>query len=119
MSFLDDLNAFNALVQRRRQFVARECVRLAFESIVEGSSITGAPGQPVGETGETRDSWRELQESPTSTLIVSDHPNAQIVEDNVGGVVYVNHGPHSVKLTIAGWQRIVDEATKRAHQQVR
>jgi hypothetical protein len=79
----------------------------AFQSIVEGSPITGAPGQPV-DTGNLRASWQTTFESPTVALISTNVEYAPYVEDNVNNVTFKNHGPHSIKLTVAGLQQVVD-----------
>ena len=83
---------------------------------VEGSSITGAPGQPV-DTGALRASFVDDFVSPTSWRIQTNIEYAPAIEDGIGA-----HGPitlrskvgghHSVKKTVAGWERIVDHVTR-------
>lgn len=87
-------------------------------SVQTGSETTGAPGQPV-DTGALRNSWQLTFES-TEALISTGLVYAPPIEDGVGP-----HGPltlrsevggfHSVALTRAGFDRIVElEATKGA-----
>ena len=87
---------------------------LMFESIVEGSAITGAPGQPVGE-GDLKGSWR-LESTPERVRVFSDYDYAVQNEWGVrrGGGAYVQHsrvgGRPSVALTRMGLQKIVNVA---------
>jgi hypothetical protein len=87
----------------------------AFTSIVEGSSLTGAPGQPVGvsgspEDGKLRDSFELALPNPYEFTVLTDVGYAPDVEDNVRNVQFHNHGPHSVKRTISSFDRIVADA---------
>lgn len=94
----------------RRVFVG---VALEVEqSVKEGSTITGAPGQPV-DTGYLRASWIPQFLSLWTWLLSSNAAYAKDVEDNVRNVRFRNHGPHSVKLTYAGFDRIVAAVTAR------
>lgn len=111
MTFRDDINQFKRKVKAESQALFVNVVSHAHESIVNGSPVTGAPGQPV-DTGNLRDSWQIMWEAATRALIVTNVSYARIVEDNLRGVTFKNHGPHSVKLTIAGLARIV--AAERA-----
>jgi hypothetical protein len=108
MSFASDLNGFANLVERRTKAAFVMCATEVQRSVVEGSEITGAPGQPV-DTGNLRDSWIPEFVSDTHWQTTTKVEYAPHVEDNVRGVQHRNHGPHSVKLTVAGWQRIVSQ----------
>jgi hypothetical protein len=55
-----------------------------------------------------RASWNLTFESPTVALIATNLNYAPYVEDNVRNVQFRNHGPHSVKMTRAAIQKIVD-----------
>lgn len=118
MSFTDDIQHFIAKANADLHAVHDAASDLTFESIVEGSAITGAPGQPVAQSGspndgELHDSWTKTAVSPTETLIATDSSYAQDVEDNIHGFHFANHGPHSVAMTRLGFDAIVDAAVAR------
>ncbi len=112
MTFSDDLKSFSVKLQTRNREVFVGCVEEVTRSIVEGSEITAAPGQPV-DTGNLRASWHTAYESPSQATVSTNVEYAPYVEENVRGVTFKNHGPHSVALTVAGFGRIVDTVTKR------
>lgn len=87
-------------------------------SIVFGSEITGAPGQPV-DTSNLRDSWIPQHLGPMQWQDTTNVDYAQHVEDNVRGVTFKNHGPHSVKMTKAGYDNIVETVLKEVKGQDR
>jgi hypothetical protein len=111
--FNKQLTAFVRKVETTSQAIFVNTASAAKESIVNGSSLTGAPGQPV-DTGNLRNSWQLTFESPTSALISTNVEYAPFVEDNVRGVTFKNHGPHSVKLTIQNLDKIVADETAKA-----
>lgn len=127
MTFSGDLKGFAARVQANAQAVFVNTASAAHESIVDGSSVTGAPGQPV-DTGNLRGSWQLQFETPTIARISTNVEYAPYIEDGIvqarsGQVsghtqqrlVFKNHGPHSVKLTIAGVSKLANaEAEKLA-----
>lgn len=92
----------------------------ATRSVVEGSELTGAPGQPV-DTGALKASWQTTFDSPERATIGTNIDYAEAVEEGIGP-----HGPrvygkknniggsHSVALTVGGMGRIVDAVTRRA-----
>jgi hypothetical protein len=88
-------------------------------SVVEGSEVTGAPGQPV-DTGTLKNSFTPAFTSPTSWQTTTNLVYAPYIEDGVrpDGVTLTLRsavgGFHSVKLTRAGWERIVLESAKQA-----
>lgn len=87
-------------------------------SVVIGSEVTGAPGQPV-DTGNLRDSWIGDFTGPTSWLLSTNVEYAVWIEDggnSIGPFTLRSQvgGFHSVKLTIASWDRIVEFAALRA-----
>lgn len=120
-SFSDQVRDFTRQYEERMQDFHLVRAIETQRSVQEGSEITGAPGQPVDENN-LRPSWilehLAALRSQTSTGVEYARP----IEDGVGP-----HGPltlrsqvggfHSVALTIAGNQKIVDHAmreTKRA-----
>lgn len=113
------MERITAKIERVTRDVFVNVVTSARDSIVEGSAVTGAPGQPV-DTGNLRGSWQTVLEGPTRALIGTTVDYAGAVEDGVGP-----HGPrtygksgiggsHSRKLTVAGMQRIVDAEVRKA-----
>lgn len=118
MSFADDLKRFQGKVETHSNAIFLQTGEECLRSIVEGSEITGAPGQQV-DTGALKGSWQRWFPSPTEQTIGTDSPYAQQEEDGIAysGKPIVQHsavgGPHSTKLTIAGFKRIVDVVTAR------
>lgn len=123
--FGDDLQKFTAKVEGLTAAAASRAADLVFESVVLGSPLTGAPGQPV-DTGNLRASWQQRSAGPMAYEIITATPYAPNVEDGVGSkgqpVVYgaggngrsVVGGSHSVKLTVAGWSRILEHVAAQA-----
>ncbi len=120
MSLASDLDRFaNKVEGRTRRIVqiAREEVQ---RSIVEGSSITGAPGQPIGPFpggGTLKGSWVPRFLGPHLWQTSTPLAYGPVIEDLIGrfGAITIRSvvgGGHSVKLTRAGWQRIVDFAQR-------
>lgn len=117
-SFADGLNNFKGKFVTNSDAlylgVGDECLR----SIQEGSEITGAPGQQV-DSGALKGSWQRWFPSPTEQTIATDSPYAQQEEDGIAysGKPITQHstvgGPHSTKLTVAGFKRIVEVVTAR------
>lgn len=116
--FAGELAAFSAKTAQKLEAVFVGSGDEVFRSVVEGSEITGAPGQPVApagvpNAGKLRDSFTKERASPTEIVIASDVDYAVDVEYNLGGFVYHNHGPHSRDLTAAGFPRILDVVAAR------
>jgi hypothetical protein len=112
MSFGTDLHGFKVALERTTQEVFVAAVLEVQRSVVHGSEITGAPGQPI-DTGHLRASWQTTFDSPTSALISTNVEYAQAVEDNVQGHRFRNHGPHSVHLTEIGFPKIATAVARR------
>jgi hypothetical protein len=96
-------------------FIAVSEVR---RSIVQGSTLTGAPGQPV-DTNTLRKSWTQRRLSARLWEVSTPVPYSVYVEE--GGTTRgrmqlrsVVGGFHSVALTRTGWDRIVAYARERA-----
>jgi hypothetical protein len=117
MTFSGDLRAFAAKVEARQKDVFVGCVNTVRNSVVDGSAITGAPGQPV-DTGYLKGSWRqEYPEQWVGSVLSYDAAYAEAIEEGQG-----KYGPmtlrsevggfHSVKQTRAGWQNIVDSVVQ-------
>ena len=123
MSFADDLAKFTLKVEARSQAVFLGCVGAVHGSVVEGSAVTGAPGQPV-DTGNLIGSWQETYPEELVGQTATDVEYAPSIEEGQQAP-YPHHisgktvtprpiqfksavgGAHSVKLTRAGWKPIV------------
>lgn len=123
-----DAKAFQQALSRFRVASARR-VKDAFaisitevrRSVVEGSELTGAPGQPV-DIGTLRGSWTDKKVAPMVWELTSGLVYTKSIEDGVsyahGGTPLTLRSPvggfHSVKLTRAGWDQIVAFSVERA-----
>ena len=110
MTFARDIKQFVLQVRRDARDIYVGTATEVHRSVQTGSEITGAPGQPV-DTANLRNSW-QLAIGPEEAEITTNVEYAPHVEDNVRGVTFKNHGPHSVKLTVAGFPRIVEHVTR-------
>lgn len=115
MSFSQELKRFASKVAARNVRIFLTTVTEAHSSIVNGSSTTGAPGQPV-DTGYLKGSWQTTFESPTEATIATNVVYAPQIEDGTrdGRALTLRSrvgGFHSVKLTIAGLHRIIKTVT--------
>lgn len=106
--FRGDLKRFAQKTDLRVQGTFVRAAQAVHQSIQEGSAVTGSPGQPV-DTGALRASWILRYESPTSAMISTNLDYAPIIEDNIRGARLKSAvgGFHSVKMTIAGWPRLL------------
>ncbi len=111
MGFKEDLRRIARSVREREAQWEEGCAQAAYDSIRDGSPITGAPGQPV-DTGELYNSWEMRKDGPHEWTIESKAPHAGFVEENSRGVTFKNHGPHSVKLTRLGWRRLAADVAR-------
>lgn len=115
MSFGDDIRRFQRKLDAANKELFVTVANATKDSIVIGSPVTGAPGQPV-DTGALRASWQLRFLSPVESEISTNLAYAPAIEDGVGP-----HGPltlrssvggfHSVKATVAGFGRIVEDET--------
>lgn len=123
MAFASDVDRWKQLVRNRARAVRMTAVFLTHESITVGSAITGAPGQPV-QYGALRQSFQIEVLSPTMDRIASAKKYARSIEDLLsyahGGTPLTIRskvgGGHSIKMTVAAWTRIVEEANRRVAQ---
>lgn len=105
-------------IQRFEQRLEADAARLhdgladdTLAGIVEGSSVTGAPGQPE-RTGNLKRSWGIARLSRWVTLVFSDSPYARKVEQ-ASQTTRTGGGPHSIKLTRASWNNLVQAVLGR------
>lgn len=108
MGFQAELRAAVANVHAREQRLQELVAQDVFNSVRDGSTITGAPGQPV-DTGELYKSWKKRKVGRREWLIESDSPYAGVIEENRRGAKLRSSvgGFHSVKLTRLGYSRLV------------
>lgn len=116
MSFADDLNRFADKVERQRKDVFVRYAIAVRDSVVEGSPVTGAPGQPV-DTSDLKTSWQLTFPSATRAEITTNEAHAKPVEEGIGpyGPMTLRSevgGWHSVKLTRAGRQQLLDSVVR-------
>ncbi|WP_353268007.1 hypothetical protein [Gemmatimonas sp.] len=81
-------------------------------SIRDGSELTGAPGQPR-RTSNLYFSWIDRFLAPFRWQIATNVSYAPFVEDAVRGQRFRNGGPHSLKLTILGANRVLAAVLER------
>lgn len=140
--FADDLDRFTLKLETRAKDVFVGSVGEARRSLVEGSEITGAPGQPV-DTGNLATSFQEAYPEEWVGQVATNVAYAQAIEDgrvvdhtvaahtrtSSSGTQHTvrSHfrrghvirflspvgGAHSLALTRASWQRLVDHVVGR------
>jgi hypothetical protein len=125
MSFGDQVHVWTLKVDDANRDLIVDVAQLCHESIQVGSAITGAPGQPV-EWGTLKASW-QIQPEPEGSILVSTNLEyAESIEDGVQASYKTKKGTivtpspmtlrtktggfHSVKMTIAAFDRLVDHA---------
>jgi len=116
MSFRDDVLRFAEKVERRQKDIFVGCVNGVRTSVTEGSATTGAPGQPV-DTGNLIGSWQETFPSEWVGEVTTGVDYAEPIEEGIGphGPITLRSGVggfHSVKLTRAAWQDLVNEVAR-------
>jgi hypothetical protein len=122
MSFSDDVKRFGVKVTAVTKDVFVNVASAAKDSIVNGSPVTGAPGQPV-DTGALKNSWQLEFMSPTEARISTNIAYAESNEDGIarpGGGPYVQRSPvggrWSVRLTVLGMPNLVAAETAKVNQ---
>jgi hypothetical protein len=113
--FKQQLAAFMTKTDARLERVTDRVSEMARDSIRVGSPITGAPGQPV-LSGRLRDSWFRSRLGQFLWRIASDAPYAATVEFKTHAKRFANHGPHSVRLTVVGFKRLLAAALREVLQ---
>lgn len=115
MGFADDVAAWAQKAEQRQQQVLAAVVDQVADSIVHGSELTGAPGQPE-VTGDLAGSFvKDVNALEGSVL--TEHPGAPAIEHGTRkGRAMVLHagqgGFHSIALTRLGYARIVDDVVQ-------
>lgn len=116
VTWKSNLPQVQPLIDRKIRDVHADTVDLALESIVNGSSLTGAPGQPEDlRQGQ----WAVTSESLDSKISTTDS-SAQAVEDGIshfnGHPITLDHpggGFHSVALSRLGFDKLATAAVNR------
>jgi hypothetical protein len=120
-AFVSALTDWLGLVESRVQRTFTESATELRRSVVEGSELTGAPGQPV-VTGNLRKSW--IGEFEGSKFQLSTNVEyAPLIEDGGSDLIRYNPertpprsavgGYHSVKTTIMAWPRVAEIVAER------
>lgn len=117
MSFESEIEAHKRRRDERLRRIGIECAEEVARSVVEGSELTGAPGQPV-QLGTLRGSWVSAWVSRTLWRIVTKLVYAPVIETLEGkyGPITIRSpvgGGHSVAKTRTGWQNIVKAVAAR------
>lgn len=125
-AFAAALARWNVATYRRVQDAFVFSTEEVERSVKFGSELTGAPGQPV-QTGNLLSSWQGAYEGPTLWALTTTGRSAS--GEPVGYAEHIENGGnargpftlrsqvggfHSVKLTAASWDRIVEFAARKA-----
>ena len=125
MSFSDDIARFNAKTRTKLQALFVNLASAVKGSVVDGSPVTGAPGQPVGQYGPgyhqgrvggtLKASWVLDFPTPTTAEISTNVVYAPVIEDNIRGARLRSSvgGFHSVKYTVAGFERLLEAEVRK------
>lgn len=118
MSFKSDVTAVVKKADGNLKKIFVNTAAMVQESVVEGSPLTGAPGQPV-QTSNLKTSFHLSFPKPFVAELSTNVAYARPIEDGIGphGEMQVRSevgGFHSVKLTLAGAQRLVDAAAAKS-----
>lgn len=107
-AFKEDVLRFTRTVEAKHKHVFAGIATAVHDSIVNGSAITGAPGQPV-DTGTLKASWQPEFIDANTFQTSTNVEYAPVIEDNLRGATLRSSvgGFHSVALTVAGFDRIV------------
>jgi hypothetical protein len=121
-TFSQSLQGFSVKITRMEREVFHGVTEEVQRSIVEGSELTGAPGQPV-DTGALRASWTPQFVSDTEWRTTTHLKYAPGIEDGISshGTPITFHsqvgGAHSVWQTRRGFSHIVDYVLKKVRGQ--
>jgi hypothetical protein len=122
MSWDSDVEAFTRRTKKRTRDVFNGCTKEAFRSIVTGSEVTAAPGQPF-DTGVLRASWRGEETGPLQWRAWTPMSYAPTIEDKPfdkagdpndlpsRGKSTIG-GKFSVQYTVNAWKFIVDHVLR-------
>ncbi len=101
MSYESDVKRFSVKVTSRVPEVLVGVAQGLHESIVNGSPLTGAPGQPV-DTGALKNSWQLVIEPDLSGATIGTNLEyAPVIEAGVG-----KHGPLTLRSAVGGFRSV-------------
>jgi hypothetical protein len=119
MGFAATVAQFAEETMDRERRVFEEVVFLAYDSIVNGSALTGAPGQPESTRqdppeGHLKQSW-DIRYAGNAAHIFTRHSGAPTIElgTRLGKTLILhvgNGGFHSLELTRLAFLRMVEQA---------
>lgn len=116
MSWQSDIGAWQRKKDRIVEDVVIGCTEEVARSVIEGSELTGAPGQPV-QTGALRGSWVQSFEVRTRARVVWRIVTNIVYAPFIEAGNYTQRspvgGPHSVARTRTGWRNIVETVGRR------
>lgn len=121
-SFARTLRRHAAMAMEREELLYQRSFDHATRSVLDGSEVTGAPGQPF-RTGNLYRAFHVTGSlASQNAALVADleqAPYAPIVEDNLHGARYHNGGPHSIKITRVNFRHIVRHELARVKKEVK
>lgn len=109
--FKKGLRDFKKKTYLRTNAVVNGVIVEVDRSVRLGSELTNSPGQPV-DTAYLLNSWQQVWQGKNSVTLITRTKYARPIEDGTreGRALTLRSevgGFHSVKLTVAGYQRIV------------
>jgi len=116
MTFNTDIARFVTKVIARSQAIHLGTADALHESIRFGSSVTGSPGQPEQDS-DLLNSWQLTHTEPLLSNTTTPSAYARIIEEGrrKGKTLTLRSevgGFHSVKLTRAGFQKLVNAVVR-------
>ncbi len=110
------IDAFERKIEKRIKDIHAKTAFALRDSVVHGSTVTGAPGQPV-DTGNLINSWQLTFPAQLLARLTTNVEYAPAIEEGVGPhgpmtFISPEGGPHGVKLTVAGFQKLVDKVVR-------
>ena len=110
------IDAFERKIEKRIKDIHAKTAFAIRDSVKDGSAVTGAPGQPV-DTGNLKNSWQLAFPSQLLARLTTNVEYAPGIEEGVGpsGPMTLQSpvgGFHSVKLTRASFQGLVDAVVR-------
>ncbi len=125
MTFQTDIARFVVKTFVKQKLIFFTTANELQNSIKEGSRVTGSPGQPVAilNGGELKNSWQleflDLFLATTTTPIIYARGIEEGMDPRTGNQLTLRSevgGFHSVKLTRAGYQKLVNQIARKVRQ---
>ena len=112
------IDAFERKIEKRTKEIFVKTTEELRDSMVFGSAVTGAPGQPV-DTSNLKNDWLAGAKFAGAWFwrMTTNVEYAQAIEEGVGpsGPMQLQSpvgGFHSRKMTVAGFQKLVDKVVR-------